>query len=219
MQDLVEVTGMVLKAETIGEVDKRVVILTKEKGKISCFAKGARRQGNRLMAVTDPFCFGSFKLYPGRTAYSISEAVIQNYFEGMREDFEAACYGMYFLEVMDYFTRENNDEKEMLKLLYQSVRALLNKNISNRLVRYVFEIKAVAINGEFPGINFGGKTAVDYNESTVYAIDYIYSSSIEKLYTFTVSEVVLNELMEYSRLLIEKMVDKQFKSNEMLDMF
>lgn len=219
MQDLVEVTGMVLKAETIGEVDKRVVILTKEKGKISCFAKGARRQGNRLMAVTDPFCFGSFKLYPGRTAYSISEAVIQNYFEGMREDFEAACYGMYFLEVMDYFTRENNDEKEMLKLLYQSVRALLNKNISNRLVRYVFEIKTVAINGEFPGINFGGKTAVDYNESTVYAIDYIYSSSIEKLYTFTVSEVVLNELMEYSRLLIEKMVDKQFKSNEMLDMF
>ena len=52
-----------------------------------------------------------------------------NYFEGLRSDYEGAYYGMYFLEVCDYCTRENNDERELLKLLYQS--CLLYTSITN----------------------------------------------------------------------------------------
>ena len=174
MQDLCSVTGLILKAEPFGEYDRRVVMLTRERGKIAAFAKGARRQGSRLLASTNPFCFGEFRLYEGRTSYSISEASIQNYFAPLREDFENACYGMYFLEVMDYYTRENNDEKEMLKLLYQSLRALCHKNLDNRLVRYIFEIKALALNGEYPGL----PKDKSYEESTAYAAAFIVGTQI-----------------------------------------
>ena len=44
---------------------------------------------------------------------------------------------------------------ELLKLLYQSLRALCAKSLAHELVRYIFEIKTVAINGEFPGIPMG----------------------------------------------------------------
>ena len=212
MQDLCSVTGLILKAEPFGEYDRRVVMLTRERGKIAAFAKGARKQGSRLLASTNPFCFGEFRLYEGRTSYSISEAVIQNYFAPMREDFEGACYGMYFLEVMDYYTRENNDEKEMLKLLYQSLRALCHKKLDNRLVRYIFEIKALALNGEYPGIP-KDKT---YEESTAYAVAFIVGTPVEKLYTFTVTEKVLKELQEIADGFRKRFIDRNFKSLEIL---
>ena len=213
MQGIAEITGMVLKAEPINEYDRRVVLLTKERGKISAFARGARKPNSKLLAATNPFCFGTFKLYEGRTSYNIMEAEITNYFESLREDFESAYYGMYFLEVMDYYTRENNDEKELLRLLYQSLRALMHEGLSNVLVRYVFEMKAMVINGEFPGMPREG----DWEESTRYAVSYIMSSSIEKLYTFTVTPQVLNQLKQIADDYRVRYVDRQFKSLEIVD--
>lgn len=137
----------------MGEYDRVVSILTKERGKISAFAQEEpRKPGNRLAAATNPFSFGCFKLYEGKNSYTIAEADIQNYFEGLRTDYVGAYYGMYFTEVTEYYTRENNDEKEMLKLLYQSLRALESKAIPNRLVKCVFECKTLGVNGEFPGV-------------------------------------------------------------------
>lgn len=213
MQEYTQITGMVLKAEPIGEYDRRIVILTKEKGKISAFARGARKQGSRLLAATNPFSFGEFKLYAGRTSYNVTEASISNYFEGLREDFEGAYYGMYFLELMDYYTRENNDEREMLKLLYQSLRALLHEGLPNRLVRYIFEIKAMVINGEFPGI----PREKVWEQSTEYAVSYIVDSSIERLYTFTVTPAVLGQLQEIADDYRRRYLDRTFKSLEIVD--
>ncbi len=213
MQEYTQITGMVLKAEPIGEYDRRIVILTKEKGKISAFARGARKQGSRLLAATNPFSFGEFKLYAGRSSYNVTEAAISNYFEGLREDFEGAYYGMYFLELMDYYTRENNDEKEMLRLLYQSLRALLHEGLPNRLVRYIFELKAMVINGEFPGI----PADKVWDQSTEYAVSYIVDSSIERLYTFTVTPEVLGQLQEIADDYRRRYLDRTFKSLEIVD--
>lgn len=213
MQEMITVTGMVLSQIPIGDYDRRVCILTKERGKISAFAKGARRQGSRLMAGTNPFCFGQFKLYQGKTSYNITEASIDQYFESLRDDFVAAYYGMYFLEIADYYTRENNDELLMLKLLYQSMRALVHPGIDNRLVRCIYEIKAVVVNGEFPGLSDNR----NWDESTRYAVQFIESASIEKLYSFKVSENVLIELSDIGDTLRERFFQKEYKSLEILE--
>lgn len=213
MQDFVIVTGMILQALPIGEYDRRVLVLTKERGKISAFAKGARRQNNKLMARTNPFCFGTFKLYEGRTSYSLVDGEISNYFDGFREDLEGAVYGMYFLEVADYYTRENNDEKDMLSLLYQSLRALLLPSIPNELVRYIFEMKALAVNGEFPG----APEDITILSDTRYAIEYVAAAGLDKLYTFVVSDEVLKELSQCAKEYRKRFGGKNFKSMDILE--
>lgn len=212
MQEFIIVTGMVLKQTPIGEYDRRICLLTKEKGKISAFAKGSRKPGNRLAATTNPFSFGMFKLYIGKSSYTIQEADIKNYFEELRTDYIGAYYGMYFVEVMDYFTRENNDERDMLKLLYQSMRALCAPALPNPLVKCIFELKAIVVNGEFPGPPQNRML----EESTLYALHYIAESPIEKLYTFNVTDKVLGELQEVAEEYMERFTDREFKSLEIL---
>ena len=245
MNQSITVTGMVLSATPIGENDKRVVILTKEKGKISAFAKGARRQNSPLMGVTNPFAFGEFELYEGRTSYNIMQASISNYFMELSTDFEGAYYGFYFMEIADYFTKEYNDEREMLKLLYQSLRALASGKINRELVRYIYELKTLVINGEAPEVyrcancgvsdrsvvfssqNHGlicsecegiAPDGIHVGGATLYTLQYIVSSTIEKLYTFTVSDEVLKELGTVLRQYTATHIDKRFKSLEILEM-
>mgnify|MGYP000010725386 FL=1 len=104
------------------------------------------------MAGSNPFSFGEFELFEGKSAYSLSKVTISNYFRELTQDLEAVYTGFYFLEFCGYFCQENNDEKDMLKLLYQSLRALESPAYKNELVRAVFELKAITINGEGPSL-------------------------------------------------------------------
>lgn len=212
MREQISVTGMVLKAAPVGEYDRRLVILTCERGKITAFARGARRPGNQLMACSGPFVFGTFLLYEGRDAYTLAGAEVKNYFREIAEDMEAACYGSYFLEFADYYGRENVESTETLKLLYQSLRALLKKQIPNRLVKPVFELKIMEINGEYMERPLG-----KLNDSTVYTWEYVLASGVEKLYTFTVSDPVLKEFTRCVEENKKRFIDKTFHSLDILE--
>ena len=135
-------------------------------------------------------------------------------FTEIRQDIEAVCYGSYFLEVMDYVTRENNDESQMLLLLYQSLRALQAENIPNRLVRSVFEIKTAALEGEYfpPGPEDG------FLEASLYAMRFIVENPPARLYTFRVSEEVLDQLEQAGHVLMQRLTGHTFSSLEMLEL-
>ena len=235
---------MVLSTMPIGEYDRRVVILTKEQGKISAFARGARRPNSPLVGAVNPLAFGEFTMYEGRTSYTIQSVSITNYFAELREDVVGAYYGFYFLEVADYYAKEYTDEREMLKLLYQSMRALINPHIPDRLVRRIFELKALTVNGQAPQVfqcvicgdqerpavfspAKGGLVCSEcsgdvidgmiLDNSTLYSMQYIESTPVVKLYTFTVAENVLAELEKVMDRLMEVYVDRRFKSLEILE--
>ncbi len=248
----IEVTGMILVAGGIGEYDRRVEILTRERGRISAFAKGARRPNSSLVSATNPFVFGTFVLYQGRNSYTLNQAKVENYFAELRTNIDGAFLGFYFLELASYYSREGNDETEMLKLLYQTLRVLVKNEIPYELVRRVFELKVMTIQGEGPQVfqcvNCGKNNYEDmekntcfmpsrggiickvclekerflgnklsWHASTIYTMQYVVSSEIGNLYTFAVSDEVLEDLKRIMKQYMEFHVDKSFHSLNMLE--
>ena len=212
MQDFLKVTGMVIGVFPQSEYDRRITLLTREQGKITAFAKGARRQGSRFCAATDMFAFGEFDLYVGRTAYNVQDVKITNYFENLRTDMEAAGYAMYFAELAEYYGVENQDESVLLLLLYRALQGLKSDRLNNPFVRRVYEIKLFCVEGEFIPIENLGVSSPSVTE----AVDYINSSTIEKLYNFTVDEETEKELAYIADTEFNRLTDRKFKSLEIL---
>ena len=212
MSDIILVTGMVLSAAPVGESDRRLVILTRERGKISAFARGARKPNSPLVGSTRPFAYGQIKLYEGRSSYTVHSMDIQNYFEETASDLESSCYGSYFMEFADYYTREGMEADQMLKLLYAALLALARPALPDSLVRAVFELRAMVING-------------DYSEHPLhevcapadYAWSYCISTPIERLFTFTLNEEGLHDFIKEVTALKDHFIDRRFKSLEILE--
>ena len=149
------------------------------------------------------------------------------------------------MEFADYYTKEHNDERQMLRLLYQTLRALSSNKIPRELVRYIFELKTLVVNGEYPdvfhctgcgtqeqGVLFSSRNrgivcekcrrtvsdGIQINSSTLYTMQYVVTSTIEKLYTFVVSDEVLKQLGKIMKQYTGMYVDKRFKSLEILEM-
>ena len=244
MKDQIRVRGMVIAQSPIGEYDRRVVLLTLEKGKISAFARGARRPNSQLIGASQPMTFGIFYLYPGKNSYTLVSAEIENYFAELKKDLLKVTYGTYFLELASYLTRENNDERQILKLLYQSLRVLEKGTVPARLIRCIYEIRILTCFGEgmqvfscslcgsreelthFSALRGGvicnhcRKHAIDSTrlvDATLYTLQYIISTPIEKVFSFVVSDKVLERLEKISREFLFRHVQGEFKSLDMLE--
>ncbi len=263
MTGQVHLTGMVLVSMPVGDYDRRLTILTKERGKISAFAKGSRKPTSPLLGCSQPFSFGEFVLYEGKSSYNVVSAEISNYFAELREDVESIYYAMYFCEFSCFMTKENLEAGEPLKLLYMTLRALSKPALHKKLVRRIFELRFMAVNGETPQVEncvlcgqeemlkqpkgwfspseggiccescrrkrmqekagIGGGRYQSENDgvwigtSTIYTMQYILATPLEKLFTFTVSEEVLAELCEAMDQFLNKHVGHKMKSEEMLE--
>lgn len=243
MGQTVVLTGMVLSAMPVGDYDKRLQILTRERGKIAAFVRGARRPNSVFLAASSPFSFGKFEVFESKSAYTLAKTDIAEYFRELCMDLDAAYYGFYFLEMASYYTQENMDGTDFLNLLYMTLKALLKPSLNNRLIRRIYELRVLVLLGEYPNVFscmkcarrqelyyfsmqrhgvlcpdcLKGERAVPLDESALYALQYILTAPLEKLYTFTLSAPVLAKLDEIVSGYIHQYNDHAFKSESMLD--
>ncbi len=182
MRDTVTATGIVLRADPQGEYDKRLTLLTRELGKITVFVRGARRPQSQYLAISNPFTYAEFSLYEGRSAYTLGAAQNAVFFDELPKMDPGVYYGFYFLEVAQFYGQENLEASEMVNLVVASIRAVLRGKVPLTLLRSVFELRMMTINGDFamPG------TVSD--QAAAYAIDYVMRSPLKALYSFRLSE-------------------------------
>lgn len=144
------VKGIVLACAPQGEYGKRIVILSDTLGKITVFASGAAKQTSKIIGAVRPMTAAEFTLGEGRGAKSIHGISVMDAFDEISTDPETAFYGMYFLELADYFGTEGmaeEDAKQMLNLLFLALTTLRKKELSPETIRRMFELRMLVHEG------------------------------------------------------------------------
>ncbi len=213
MRETLDLTGVVLYTQPVGEFDKRMVILTREMGKITAFARGARRQNSPHLAVTNPFVFATFHLYEGKNAYTFQSADVVEYFTDLSFIEPGVWYAFYFMELASYYGREGVESSSMVNLIYLTLRAVQKEIMPIHLIRRVYELRMMVENGDFMYPEEQGQLS----GSAYYAITYCASCEMRRLYAFSLEENAEHEFVAYVKKQIRRGVDRPMKSLAVID--
>ena len=203
-----ELTGVVLLAQPIGEYDKRLVILTRERGKITAFAHGARKQTSSLLAASNPFVFGKFTVFEGRNAYNLVSFEAACYFTELVQMQPGVYYGFYFLELASYYGQDGMEASGMVNLLYTAFKAILKDEVPLPLLRRIFECRMMAENGDFAV----PENETGINPSAVYALKFTAACRYAELFSFRLSPEAEKDYAKAVKTCLHRCTDREFKS-------
>ena len=221
--------GLVLNERGKGEADKLLTLFTLEQGKVSVYAKGARKLKSSYFVGSSQFDYSDFVLFSGRDFYSTTQIDKVEGFKTITTDFDRLCYGNYFLEMVDKTTYPGEANPDILRLLLYALRALDKGVVENFCIGRAFEFKYMQICGYTPmvegcshcggelhsdNIYFGfdgalcgdcrsvAQEAVKINYSAAYAIAYILKSQTKDIFSFELDEPTKKYLRMASQMLM-----------------
>jgi DNA repair protein RecO (recombination protein O) len=143
--------AIVLRSFPVGDQDKVVVFLSREKGLIRGVAKGARKFGNRFGASLEPMTLVKVFYYEKerKDLVTVSQCdILESFFE-VYKDFRTSCTLAYFAELIEEFFPSRAREEVIFRLLFSTLQAVRAKGELDCLSRY-FEAWFLRINGLLP---------------------------------------------------------------------
>lgn len=148
-----KVRGLVIKEAPMSDKDKRLVMLTREMGKISVLAKGALSPKSKWGAVTQLFCYGDYVLSKGKSFYYIKEAQLIESFFALRQNLERLAYGTFMVETAETLILDGQENQSLMQLLLRGLLAeTKTEEGKESLPTDAFIWRALAENGFYPDL-------------------------------------------------------------------
>jgi DNA repair protein RecO (recombination protein O) len=111
--------ALVLRTTDYGESDRVVALLTRERGKISAFARGARASRKRFGGTLEPFTLATAELRerPGAELWTLESAAAQRSFGGIRGDLARIACASYACDLARALVRDGEPHPDLFALL------------------------------------------------------------------------------------------------------
>jgi DNA repair protein RecO (recombination protein O) len=116
--------AVVLRRHNLGETDKSVILFTRNQGKLSAVAKGARRPTSRISGATELFSHCVVMLAVGRNLDVITQCEVREPFLGLRADLNRFAAASYLAELTDSMLEDRMPAPGLFDLLVESLRIL-----------------------------------------------------------------------------------------------
>ena len=137
-----------LKTSPFAEADKLVTLFTRQQGKVSAIAKGARRVPSSLGGRVEPFTFADYFIARGRNLDIISQAEVLETFQFVREQEMLLPSAVYMLKLVDSGTAMGQPYSELFDLLLFSLKKFKGEQ-NPREIAKDFERDFVILEGLF----------------------------------------------------------------------
>ena len=100
--------AIVLRRTDFGEADRLLTLYSKEYGKITAIAKGARKPQSRKTGHVELFMRSKFLIAKGRNLDIVTQAEMVDPYALLRADFMRVTHASYAVELLDRFTVEED---------------------------------------------------------------------------------------------------------------
>ena len=144
--------AFILRTFHVGEQDKIVVFLAKNKGIVKGIAKGARKFGNRFGSGLEPFSQVKLQYYEKEhrdlVVLNNCDIIVSNF--DLQRDVDRAFILSYFSELIEEFFPSREKDDILFRLLESTLKAMKAGGDLDLLGAY-FEVWILKINGFLPG--------------------------------------------------------------------
>lgn len=201
------VEGIVLKRVNLGEADRILTVLSKQKGKISVLAKGVRRITSRRAGNVELLNRSLMFLHPAKNFLILTEASVLDTYPKLKEDLTLSTYAFHIIELVDRLTVQEGENGNLYQELVE-VLARLSKKPRQILVR-AFETKILADLGfaTFRDRGIGGVKEI------LRDLEVLSWDEIEKMEINQKQALELEHVLSYH---VERVIEGKLKSKQML---
>lgn len=147
--------GIVLRTHRLGEADRIITVLCRDRGKVRAVAKGVRRTRSRFGARLEPFSHVDLLVHEGRTLDVVTQAEsLDTFGQDLALDYGRWTVGQTMLETADRLAAEENAASEsQYLLLVSALRALTNGEHTASLVLDAYLLRSMSMAGYAPTLD------------------------------------------------------------------
>lgn len=201
------VEGFVIKEEPSKEYDKKLTLLTKELGKINVYAHGVKRQYSKNLNSTSLYNYAKYELIINNDYYTLSTSQLLKHYEDIASNYDAICMASYFLESLYNTSFENIESSDKVELLSYALKALIKNKMDIKLIKSVFDIKLLLIEGLI------GDGEIEGSDSKLvkYTYNFVISTPIDKVFSFNIEGKEKVDFIKKVDNLVKKYLDLNSK--------
>ena len=144
--------GLVIKENNVGESDRVIVILTRDKGLISAFVSGARSLKSKNSASTALLAYSNFAITKTKDTYRVNEAEATDVFFNIRTDIEKLSLAQYICELCQVLVPYEVESEDFLRLALNSLHFIADSKKDLYLLKAITELRMMTIAGFMPDL-------------------------------------------------------------------
>ncbi len=147
--------AIVVRARAFGDADKIVTFLTRDLGKVSGIAKGAKHSKRRFVNVLEPFTHvtARLRMRPNSDLAFVSACELIDAHHAFARDLGRFARASYVLELTDRMVRGREVGAEIYELVRDALSLLEDATVTADGLLRAFELHLLRLTGYEPGLD------------------------------------------------------------------